>query len=297
MNTRQFAVVIGLIAAGLSIAAQGSPPQAGDLDIWHTSSHMIDGFDIEYRYETAPTPEFEKIAATMPVAPSRPMALMITNDILTKRRGTMRIVRDGSQSRFDFQEEEMPLGSVDWTIKSRRTEVFGDDRFAAYDALAHTGAVWLSWPDAPENIISAVVMPQISGFDVSPLAGSSGGYEFRSKTESVAYRYYLDAGSGMMPRKIEYFDLDPKTPPFLYRFKVITRYAQYNGVLLPSQATVCDMVYPATPQHPIVWFVEEHLTLTKAEVGKAIPKDTFNFTFPAGTLVHDRIAHIDYTVR
>jgi hypothetical protein len=116
-------------------------------------------------------------------------------------------------------------------------------------------------------------------------------YDFKIKSGKLVVRYHLDAQNGMMPKRIDYFQV--AEPLFLFRFVKIQQYASQNGVFIPADATVYDLVHGNESK----WTAEKRIHATQIETQVRLKPEDFDIQFPPGTKVQDHIVGIDYHVK
>jgi hypothetical protein len=285
----------------LNTVAHGSDPRFS-CEAWRTSSQMADNFIVSYSINRTPTPTtISRITPTIAEEKYREQVV----HMYSQAQGLLKLTKKGAQIRFDQIEESAAI-NLDYKASQsspfcafkktdEHTEIHGNNVFYYYSPMHHSGCIRSEWQYKPSTPISRISTPDLSVLDTKILDSNKNIVEIRNKESSYAIKYYLDSQNGMMPQKIEYYQVLPDGNLFLYQFFVVEKYKQTdNGSYIPEECTLYD--YAHSDGNSTTWEVEEKYKLNQLEVDTDIQNSEFVFKFPAGTRVDDYIANVSYRV-
>ena len=116
------------------------------------------------------------------------------------------------------------------------------------------------------------------------------------KTDGDIYRYHLDPNQGMMPVKVEFFDIRKDGSLALRRVFTVEKYREtQNGAFYPAASTLHDFV-SVERDGTVKSRVEQQYEMMDLQENVQFSDDEFILSFPPGTVVTDFILDHTYTI-
>jgi hypothetical protein len=238
--------------------------------------------------------------------PTTPELGRILAPMGSRFRGTLKMSRQGSMERFERKEdvEALDVEALKGGKASLRppapaentVQTHGDGVFYDFDAVRNAGSVHRHWPDRPPTPFTYIAPPSADRFSLASADQTRHVLDYRSNDGKHVFRYHLDPDSGMMPVKVEYFDVEPSGSLFLFRFFTVEKYERTaNGTYVPKESTLHDFATQGKDGSVDVG-CEKRFSMQSFEENVAFPAEEFRFTFPHGARVDDNILGISYKV-
>ena len=147
--------------------------------------------------------------------------------------------------------------------------------------MKHTAAVWPEFRWDPWTVLDAVTPPAAQDAMFTPAEGKRHTWEFRSKDGKRVVRYWLDPDNGMMPMRIETYQVAESL--FLNGIVEIRSYEKHGGAFFPVEA----IFYHNIGGKPGTWDSKDLHRLKKVETAVRFTPTDFNPEFAPHVRVSD----------
>lgn len=298
---------LGLIVCALFVFDSRDFSQANEkpivpFEVWSDSAKTLDHIKLSYEINSKPTQDVLAYIKTNP--PDESLRSKVI-DMFSRAHTIIDISRQGSKYKYRIKKNISALdlnsaekggeGFASPKVDCDLVEIHSPSGFYYLDNLNHSGVFRVEWPLSPETPLSLVQPPSEVGGMTARFNEGQAIIEFRDKTGKSAKSYSLDSRFGMMPAKIEFFDIMKNGDLFLYRVVKIDNYLQTKqGAYIPESGTIYDFASRESGQ--LKWQVEDRFKLTKSEIGIDIPDSEFELKFPPGTSVTDYTIDVNYLI-
>lgn len=271
--------------------------------VWMEAVSLHNNFRATFRQVKTPTQSHVDIMIKNP--PKHGMAVMLVNSMYSKKNISLALSKSNRLERIDFKQDiqSVNLKSKNETDKFKTVttdmgyvKIHGDGIFYYHTRKHNTGSIWPKWADRNVTPFTHISPPPVDGATLVAVEGNALQLDFKTKENDI-HRYHLDPEQGMMPVRIEYFDIFRDGSLSLFRFYTVEKYELTpNGTYFPLESTQHDIA-PKGIDGPLKVGSRTKSTLTHYEENVDFPESEFRYTFPKGTRVQDHILDIDYTVK
>ena len=209
--------------------------------------------------------------------------------------GTLRVSRSGqSMNRKDvlerFEKENRPMRitpegistEIDPRPEDAYVEIHGDGVFFHYYPRDKRGSIWMSWNDRTDYPIPWVVPPNPELAHLDKADEENHVIDFIANSTNLV-RYTLDPKHGMMPVRIEYYQIVSTGPLFLYRYQTFGKYIRTkSGAYLPQETTTFE-----TNNDKDGYSRKTVFEMTNFDDNASFSPAEFTYTFPQEAHVRD----------
>ena len=276
---------------------------------WRENARLLSGLRVTYAYKKTPTDAFLDAHTGKEITGE---AAFIIKAILARTEGALRVSRLGESlnrkrvlERFEEDIKEWKYAPRGENIYPERPdtanscrEVFGKGVYYHYFPERCMGSVWPKWDRRPDYPVTDVLPPDPEATKLTSVGESGNDLDFVTENSTLLTRYFLDPAQGMMPIRIEYYNVpaDKDAEWFLFRFFTVEEYMHTErGAWLPRKSTVHDLARKREDGSISVDKIYAY-DMTAYEENVQFAPDEFVLHFPQGTFVTDNMVNKHYTV-
>jgi len=286
-----------------------TPIKSPSYKAWCEGAKLLSGLRLTYTYKKEPTAEF---VSTHKDKEYTGDGLMVMRGIFQRKEGELRVSRSGESLnrnevlerfedntrvwRYDKQRETLYPAEPDTSESS--TEIHGNGVFYHCFQEKKLGSVWPEWKYRPDYPVADIMPPDPAANILTKVGASGNVLDFVSEDNKLLTRYTLDPAQGMMPTRIEYYQIvkEKEGELFLYRYFTVEEYTHTdNGAFLPHKSTVHD--FARKREDGSISVDKTHAyEMTAFQVNVQFNPDEFRYTFPEGVHVQNHTVNSSYKV-
>ena len=267
-----------LVICVLQFLCSAGIKAADDVSIWRNSAAGFDDTRVTYLEENGPS---KLEVSCMRHEDGAPQTV---EEVRYRSRALVTTMRHGFMRSYERREEatsDITAAAPKWDVCGHHVQTRTPVVFKYLDKLRHTAAVWSAFRWDPRTVLDAVTPPAAEDGTFTPVEGRKYTWEFRSKDGKRVVRYWLDPDNGMMPMRIETYQV--AEPLFLNGIVEIRQYEKHGDTLFPVEATF----YRNMGGKPGTWDSKDVHRLMKVETAVRFTPTDFNAEFSPDVRVRD----------
>ncbi len=254
-------------------AADGSQE---DVSLWRSFAAGFDNTRVTYLEENGPS---KLQVSCMRHEEGAPQTV---EEVLCRRRALVTSRRHGFMRRHERREEatvDITVATPQWKVDKHFVQTRTPLEFRCVDRLKRRAAIWPEFRWDPWTLLDVVTPPAVEDGTFTPVNGSEHSWEFRSRDGKRLVRYRLDPDRGMMPTRIETYQVSE--PLFMLRMVEIRRYDKHGATFFPAEATFYNNIGTGT------WDSKDVHYLRTVDIGVTYAPADFNLEFASDVDVSD----------